>query len=92
MGPAGVPPSITARLTREVKTILTSAEVKTHFANNAMDIDYRDPKEFAVFMNDEIKRWKGVVSKANRHPDVISRMMSNSVNEAAARAPQEIVV
>lgn len=65
MGPAGVPPSITARLTREVKTILTSAEVKTHFANSAMDIDYRDPKEFAVFINDEIKRWKGVVSKAN---------------------------
>ncbi|MGQ0749315.1 MAG: Bug family tripartite tricarboxylate transporter substrate binding protein [Betaproteobacteria bacterium] len=65
MGPAGVPASITARLTREVKTVLTSDEVKTHFANSAMDIDYRDPKEFAVFISEEIKRWKGVVSKAN---------------------------
>ena len=65
MGPAGMSPAIVARLTREVKTILTSEDVKTHFANNAMDIDYRDPKEFAVFISDEIKRWKGVVSKAN---------------------------
>jgi tripartite-type tricarboxylate transporter receptor subunit TctC len=65
MGPAGMPAAITNRLTREVKAILTSDEVKTHFANNAMDIDYRDPKEFAAFIADEIRRWKGVVSKAN---------------------------
>jgi tripartite-type tricarboxylate transporter receptor subunit TctC len=65
MGPAGMPPAITSRLTREVKTILASNEVKTHFANNAMDIDYRDPKEFAVFISDEMKRWSGVVKKAN---------------------------
>ena len=65
MGPAGMPPAITARLTREVKTILTSNEVKTHFLNNAMEIDYRDPQEFAVFIGDEIKRWNGVVRKAN---------------------------
>ena len=64
MGPAGIPPAITTRLTREVKAILSSEDVKTHFANNAMDIDYRDPKEFAVFINDEIVRWKGVVAKA----------------------------
>ena len=65
MGPAGMPPAITARLTREVKTILTSNDVKTHFLNNAMEIDYRDPQEFAVFIGDEIKRWNGVVRKAN---------------------------
>lgn len=65
MGPAGMPPAITARLTREVKTILTSNDVKTHFLNNAMEIDYRDPQEFAVFIGEEIKRWSGVVKKAN---------------------------
>jgi len=65
MGPAGIPPSITNRLTREVKAILTSDEVRTYFANNAMDIDYRDPKAFAVFITDEIKRWSEVVKKAN---------------------------
>lgn len=65
MGPAGISPAITERLTREVKTILSSDEVRTHFANNAMDIDYRDPKGFAVFISEEMKRWSGVVKKAN---------------------------
>lgn len=65
MGPAGMPPAITARLTREVKAILTSHEVKTHFLNNAMEIDYRDPQEFAAFIASEMKRWSGVVQKAN---------------------------
>jgi tripartite-type tricarboxylate transporter receptor subunit TctC len=65
MGPAGLPPAITARLTREIRTILTSDEVKTHFLNNAMEIDYRDPQQFAVFIAEEIKRWSGVVRKAN---------------------------
>jgi len=65
MGPAGIPGPVTARLTREVKTTLTSDEVRTHFLNNAMEIDYRDPQEFAAFIADEIKRWSGVVRQAN---------------------------
>jgi len=65
LGPAGIPAPIQARLTREVKAILESPEVKTHFLNNAMEIDYRDPQQFRVFINDEIRRWTGVVKKAN---------------------------
>jgi tripartite-type tricarboxylate transporter receptor subunit TctC len=65
LGPAGIPAPITARLTKEIKAILTSDEVKTHFLNNAMEIDYRDPQQFSVFIADEIKRWSGVVKKAN---------------------------
>jgi len=65
MGPSGMPAPITARLTREIRTILTSEEVKTHFANNGMDIDFRDPQQFSVFIAEEIKRWSGVVRKAN---------------------------
>jgi tripartite-type tricarboxylate transporter receptor subunit TctC len=65
MGPAGLPPAVTSRLNREVKAILSAEDVKTHFANNAMDIDYRDPKQFAVFIQEEITRWSGVVKKAN---------------------------
>jgi tripartite-type tricarboxylate transporter receptor subunit TctC len=65
MGPAGMPPAITERLTREVKTILTSDEVRTHFQKNAMEIDYRPPKEFAAFITDEMQRWSGVVKKSN---------------------------
>ena len=65
MGPAGIPAPIMARLTREVKTIVSSEEVKTIFLNNAMEIDFRDPQQFSVFIADEIKRWSGVVRKAN---------------------------
>lgn len=65
LGPAGLPAPITRKLTLEVKTILTSDEVRTHFLNNAMEIDYRDPQQFAVFIAAEIKRWSGVVRKAN---------------------------
>ena len=59
------PAPITGRLTREVKAIPTSDDVKKHFLNNAMEIDYRDPNEFAVFIANEIKRWSDVVRKAN---------------------------
>ena len=65
MGPAGMPPAITRRLTQEIKAILASDEVRTHFLNSAMETAYRDPQQFAVFINDEIKRWTGVVRKAN---------------------------
>ena len=65
LGPAGLPAPITRKLTFEVKSILTSDEVRTHFLNNAMEIDYRDPQQFAVFIAAEIKRWSDVVRKAN---------------------------
>src|SRR5262249_5904118 len=65
MGPAGMPPAITRKLTQEAKAILETPEVKTHFLNNAMETDYRDPKEFAAFIREEIQRWGGVVKKAN---------------------------
>ena len=65
IGPAGIPAQITARLTREVKAILNADDVKKLFLSNAMEIDYRDPKEFAVFIADEIKRWSDVVRKTN---------------------------
>jgi tripartite-type tricarboxylate transporter receptor subunit TctC len=65
IGPAGMPAPITGRLTREVKAILNSDDVKKIFLSNAMEIDYRDPNEFAVFIADEIKRWSDVVRKTN---------------------------
>ena len=65
LGPAGIPAPIQARLTQEVKAILFSEEVKSHFLANAMEIDYRDPQQFRAFIADEIQRWTGVVRKAN---------------------------
>ncbi len=69
LGPAGLPAPVVARLSREIKAIVTSEEVKTLFLNNAMEIDYRDPQQFGVFIAEEIQRWSGVVKKANINLD-----------------------
>jgi tripartite-type tricarboxylate transporter receptor subunit TctC len=65
VGPAGLPAPILDRLTREMKTIVNSEEVKTHFLRDGMEVDYRNPAEFAAFITDEMDRWSRVVKKAN---------------------------
>jgi tripartite-type tricarboxylate transporter receptor subunit TctC len=65
MGPAGMSPATVDRLTREVKNMLDSEEVKALFFNSGMEVDYRNPRDFAGFINSEIKRWSGVVKAAN---------------------------
>ncbi len=65
VGPAGMPAPIVERLTREIKTILTSDDVKTHFLKDGMEVDHKGPAEFAAFIADEMNRWSRVVKKAN---------------------------
>ncbi len=65
VGPAGMPAPIVDRLTREIKTIITSDEVKMRFLKDGMEVDHKDPAEFAAFIMDEMDRWSRVVKKAN---------------------------
>jgi tripartite-type tricarboxylate transporter receptor subunit TctC len=65
VGPAGMPAPIIDRLTREIKTIVTSDEVKMHFLKDGMEVDHKGPAEFAAFITDEMNRWSSVVKKAN---------------------------
>jgi tripartite-type tricarboxylate transporter receptor subunit TctC len=65
VGPAGMPAPIVDRLTREIKTILTSDEVRMHFLKDGMEVDHKGPAEFAAFIADEMNRWSRVVKKAN---------------------------
>jgi tripartite-type tricarboxylate transporter receptor subunit TctC len=65
VGPAGIPAPIIDRLTREIKTIVTSDEVKMHFLKEGMEVDHKDPTEFAVYITEEINRWSRVVKSAN---------------------------
>jgi tripartite-type tricarboxylate transporter receptor subunit TctC len=65
VGPAGLPAPVLDRLTRVMKTIVNSEEVKTHFLRDGMEVDYRNPVEFAAFIADEMDRWSRVVKKAN---------------------------
>jgi len=36
-----------------------------HFKNSAMETNYKNPRDFAVFISDEMSRWSDVVRKGN---------------------------
>lgn len=65
VGPAGIPAPVIDRLTREVRAIVTSEEVKAHFLKDGMESDHKGPAEFAAFIADEMNRWSRIVKKAN---------------------------
>jgi tripartite-type tricarboxylate transporter receptor subunit TctC len=65
VGPASLPAPIVQRLTGEVRAILAADEVKSHFTNNGMEVDYRGPRDFATYIADELRRWQTVVQRAN---------------------------
>ena len=65
VGPAGLPAPLIRRLTREVRAILESEEVRTHFQVNGMEVDYRDPSAFASYIAEDLQRWQQVVRKAD---------------------------
>jgi tripartite-type tricarboxylate transporter receptor subunit TctC len=65
VGPAGMPAPIVERLTREMKTIVNSDEVKMNFLKDGMEVDHKGPAEFAAFITDEMDRWSRVVKKTN---------------------------
>ncbi len=65
LAPAGTPAPIVGRLNNELKTLLTSAEVKKLFMNEGADVDYIGPAEFGPFIEREITKWTRVVREAN---------------------------
>lgn len=65
VAPAGMPAPIVDRLTREIRAIVTSDEVKMQFLKDGMEVDHKGPAEFATFIADEMTRWARVVKKSN---------------------------
>jgi tripartite-type tricarboxylate transporter receptor subunit TctC len=65
MAPAGTPAPITEKLSKEIKTVLASAEVKALFQKEGADVDYLAPAEFGPFIEKEITKWGKVVKEAN---------------------------
>lgn len=63
--PAGTPGPIVDRLNREIKTLLSSADVQKLFLNEGADVDYLGPAEFGPFIAGEITKWGKVVKEAN---------------------------
>jgi tripartite-type tricarboxylate transporter receptor subunit TctC len=65
LAPAGTPPPIVDRLDKEIKTLLSSADVQKLFQNEGADVDYLGPAEFGPFIEKEIIKWGKVVREAN---------------------------
>lgn len=65
VGPAGMPPAVVKRLTGELRAVLASEETKAYFQSNGMEVDYRDPRAFADYIGEDLRRWQQVVRKAD---------------------------
>jgi tripartite-type tricarboxylate transporter receptor subunit TctC len=65
LAPTGTPGPIVDRLNREVKTLLSSADVQKLFLNEGADVEYLGPVEFGPFIAGEIAKWGKVVKEAN---------------------------
>ncbi len=65
LAPAGTPVPVVDRLNKEIKTLLSSADVQKLFLNEGADVDYMAPAEFGPFIEREITKWSKVVKEAN---------------------------
>jgi len=63
--PAGTPPAIVDRLTKEISEIQDSADFRQKASADGADIVKYTPAEFASFMERELEKWGRVVKEAN---------------------------
>jgi len=61
---AGTPGPIVDRLSKEIKTLLSTAEVQKLFQNQGADTDYLGPAAFGAYIETEITKWGKVVKAA----------------------------
>jgi len=64
MAPAGTPPEIIARISREVNQALKSADVVERFAAQGTEPLGGSPEQAAAYVKQELERWGPVVKRA----------------------------
>jgi tripartite-type tricarboxylate transporter receptor subunit TctC len=65
LAPAGTPNAIVDRLNKELKEILSSAEIQKLFLKEGAEVDYMGPAELNSYIAKEITKWTRVVKEAN---------------------------
>ena len=65
VAPAGTPSPIVARLNKEIKTTLSSAELQKQFLSQGVEPGYLNPTDFGPFIEREIVKWEQVSKEAN---------------------------
>jgi tripartite-type tricarboxylate transporter receptor subunit TctC len=65
MAPKGTPEEIVAKIGAAVSEALADPDVKSRFDKLGVEIDIKDPKATAAFIESERVRWGGIVKSAN---------------------------
>jgi len=68
LAPTGTPPEIVEKLSRAANEALKSKEVLDLMEKQGVDALGGTPAEFAKFIDDELKKWQGVVKTADIKP------------------------
>jgi tripartite-type tricarboxylate transporter receptor subunit TctC len=64
LAPAGTPPAIVERLSKEVNAILKNPEISARLANMGAIVQGNRPEEFGRFISAEVKKWAPVTARA----------------------------
>ena len=64
IGPAGLPPSVVARLNKEINAILQAPETRKQLSNEGADPRTGTPEEFGAAMANDLQKWAKVVAAA----------------------------
>jgi tripartite-type tricarboxylate transporter receptor subunit TctC len=68
LGPAGLPPEIAARLSKDLKTILDSPEFATRLAPLGVTVSHASPAQFRALIESDTKRWADIVKSIGISP------------------------
>jgi tripartite-type tricarboxylate transporter receptor subunit TctC len=68
LGPAGLPPEIAARLSKDLKAILDSPEFATRLAPLGVTASHASPAQFRALIESDTKRWADIVKSIGISP------------------------
>ena len=68
LAPVGTPRAVITRLTTEIEKILRMPDVIESLSKRGADPTYKDPAQFADYINSELKRWGDTVKAAGLKP------------------------
>jgi tripartite-type tricarboxylate transporter receptor subunit TctC len=63
--PAGTPPDVVERLSKEVRAVMENKDVKDFFAAQGFQVGATTPDQFKSFVGSEVARWAEIVKAGN---------------------------
>ena len=69
LAPAGTPPALVQRYSREIQAILADPAVRAEFARHGTDPVPATPEQFASIIHADVQKWARVVREAGITPD-----------------------